>query len=276
MVVCATCGSGRTLPLVRSEELGAFYPEAYNAYGLPESAPLRLAATVLFRWRYWRGLRRPPLAALAARPPGRLLDVGGGRGDLGVVLGARGWQVTSIDPSEDACAGARVRGVDAQAGTLTDPPPTLRRDYDAVVFQHSLEHVVEPADDLAAARERLADGGLVLVVLPNFGSWQRRRFGADWFHLDLPRHRTHFTGEGLERLLLRSGFEDVELSTSTSADGLPMSLQYRRLGGRVAPGPARYAATAASLAATPVTAAANAIAGAGDFLHAVARKEGDR
>jgi SAM-dependent methyltransferase len=272
VVICDACGSGLTLPVVGDEGLPAFYPADYNAYGLPDSALLRAVATALFRWRYWRGLRRPPLDALMRRPPGRLLDAGGGRGDLAVVLRARGWQVTSLDPSPTACAEARARGVDAQLGTLTDPPPELGTGYDAVVFQHSLEHVVAAARDLAAARERLVDGGLVLITLPNFGCWQRRRFGADWFHLDLPRHRTHFTADGLERLLRRGGFAEIELSTSTSADGLPMSLQYRLLGRRVVPGPRRLAATAAGLLATPITAGLNRLAGAGDFLHAVARK----
>jgi SAM-dependent methyltransferase len=272
VVVCSRCGTGLTLPLVGEDHLPAFYPDSYNAYGLPDAAPLRAAATALFRWRYWRGLRRPPLEALTRRPAGRLLDAGGGRGDLGVVLRRRGWQVTSLDPSPSACAEARRRGVDAHIGTLTDPPREVGRAYDAVVFQHSLEHVVRPASDLASVRERLVDGALVLITVPNFGSWQRRRFGADWFHLDLPRHRTHFTADGLSRLLQSSGFTDLELSTSTSADGLPMSLQYRRLGRRIAPGAGRLAATAASLLGTPITAALNALGGEGDFLHAVAVK----
>ena len=92
--VCPACGSGRTLPLVPTERLGALYPEGYNAYGLPDNPLLRAAATGLFRWRYWRALRRAPFAELLRRPPGRLLDVGCGRGDLGVTLASRGWRVT--------------------------------------------------------------------------------------------------------------------------------------------------------------------------------------
>lgn len=272
VVVCPACGTGLTLPVVGDDELAAFYPDDYNAYALPGNPLLRVAATLLFRWRYWRGLRRPPLAALAGRPPGRLLDVGGGRGDLGVVLRAHGWRVTSLDPSEAACAEARERGIDSAWGTLTRPPAELGGGYDAVVFQHSLEHVVDPEADVRAALERLAEGGLLLVTLPNFGCWQRRRFGADWFHLDLPRHRTHFTERGLMALLRRCGASAVELSTSTSADGLPMSLQYRRLQRRIAAGAGRYLAAAASLLAAPVTAGLSALAGAGDILHAHARK----
>ena len=102
--------------------------------------------------------------------------------------------------------------------------------FDAVVFQHSLEHVAEPLDDLRAAAGVLRPDGLALISLPNFGCWQARRFGADWFHLDLPRHRSHFTRRGLEALVRRAGLSPAGTSTSTSADGLPMSLQYRRYG----------------------------------------------
>ena len=69
--------------------------------------------------RYRRALKAPPLGALRAERPGRLLDVGSGRGDLGVVLREHGWDVTGLEPSEDACEEARERGVHSVRGTLT-------------------------------------------------------------------------------------------------------------------------------------------------------------
>jgi SAM-dependent methyltransferase len=249
---------------VPTERLGELYPEAYNAYALPANPVARAAATGLFRWRYWRGLRRPPFAALRERTPGRLLDVGSGRGDLGVSL--RDWDVIGLEPSPDACAEATARGVPTVQGTLTTA--TVDGQFDAIVFQHSLEHVTEPLEDLQAARELLAPRGLVLISLPNFGSWYSRRFGTDWFHLDLPRHRSHFTPDGLATLLRRAGFDRPQLTTSTSADGLPMSLQYRRFGGRrYREGFGLYVATAVTLVSAPVTALVDRD---GDILHAIA------
>ena len=271
--VCSACGSGRTVPLVPTERLGELYPPAYNAYALPEAPLVRTAATALFRWRYWRGLRRPPLGELARRPPGRLLDVGSGRGDLGVMLAPRGWDVTGLEPSPEACEESRSRGVRTVEGTLSTSVAELADGgFDAVVFQHSLEHVAEPLDDLRAAAGVLRPDGLALISLPNFGSWQARRFGADWFHLDLPRHRSHFTRHGLEALVRRAGLSPAVTSTSTSADGLPMSLQYRRYGQRhFDAGAGLYLTTGASLAAAPLTALADRAAGGGDLLHGVAR-----
>jgi SAM-dependent methyltransferase len=272
VVVCGECGSGQTLPYVPSGELADLYPSSYNAYALPEAPLARAAATGLFRWRYRKALRRLPLRALAENGPGRLLDVGSGRGDLGVVLSENGWQVTGLEPSLDACAAARSRGVRSECGTLTGTPDLVDTGFDAVVFQHSLEHVAEPAEDLAVAHQLLRPGGLLIVSLPNFASTQPRRFGADWFHLDLPRHRTHFTPQGLARLLTRKGFDVAHITTSSSADGLPMSLLLRRLGERRPPsGAARYLTIAGVLLASPLGAAVDRVTGAGDLLHAVAR-----
>jgi SAM-dependent methyltransferase len=163
--------------------------------------------------------------------------------------------------------------VTTELGTLETTGAVLPPGFDAVVFNHSLEHVVNPARDLLLAHDLLRDGGLLLVSVPNFGCWQRRWLGSNWLHLDLPRHRSHFSPQGLRTLLNRTGFSLFGLGTSTSADGLPLSLQYRLFGRRrFAHGPGLYASIALSLALVPVSWAANSLARGGDFLHAVARK----
>ena len=269
--VCLSCGSGRTLPHVGSEELGRLYPQSYDSYSLPERGVAHALAVALFRWHYHWTLRRRPFAALHRLEPGRLLDVGAGRGDLGVVLGGKGWDVTGLEPSAAACEEGRRRGVTMVQGTLGDAQ--LEGSYDAVVFQHALEHVVEPRFDVARAFDLLRPGGMLFVAVPNFGSEQARRFGNAWFHLDLPRHRSHFTATGLERLLAGTGFREIELATATTADGLGNSLQYRRWGRRrFRTGPGRYLWAALTLGLQPLT----ALAAGGDELGASALRPDGR
>ena len=229
------------------------------------------ASRAIQRWQGWRALRGDPLPAIRGASPGAALDVGCGRGDLGALLIERGWRVTGVEPSHTACAAARARGIDARRGTLADvelPAPG----YDVAIFQHSLEHVNEPLRDLRLARTALRDDGTLLVSLPNFDSWQRCLFGARWFHLDLPRHRTHFSAAGLERLLSRAGFAVDRLSTSTTAVGLPATLQYRLFGRCLFRGglALRAAALVAALA-YPLSRAIDVLAGGGDQTNAVAR-----
>lgn len=264
VIVCRHCGSGTTTPFVASADLHSLYPTDYNAYALPDSRVLSTLATGLFHWRYSRALRRHPLQG-ADRRYSRILDVGGGRGDLALILSRHGAQVAVMDPSETACATARSRGLHAINGTLESTPPPRSERFDALVFQHSLEHVISPAETLAAAREFLNANGSLLITVPNFGSQQRRRFGTHWFHLDLPRHRTHFTEVGLQRALTAAGFRSVELSTSTSPDGFAMSEYYCRSGQAPRTTTWRLATAGGGIATSPLVSVAT---GDGDILHA--------
>ena len=59
---------------------------------------------------------------------------------------------------------------------------------------------------LTARRDWLAPGGGLIVAVPNLASWQAALGGERWFHLDVPRHRVHFTPDGLTRMLAAHGF----------------------------------------------------------------------
>ena len=52
----------------------------------------------------------------------------------------------------------------------------------------------------------LAPGGVLVVSVPNFASWQSEIFKGGWFHLDPPRHLLQFEPSTLEDCLRRSGF----------------------------------------------------------------------
>lgn len=260
---------GVTLPAVAPEELESFYPASYGAYELP-TGTLALIAQAIQAMQSRQALRTTPLDRLAALPPGRLLDVGCGRGDLGSWLVRRGWSAVGVEPSIQACAVARTRGVDARSGTLADVE-LEPAGYDAVVFRQSLEHVTDPLADLGRARAALRDGGMAIVSVPNFGCWQRRRFGGRWFHLDLPRHRSHFDAATLKATLQRAGFARVEMYTSSSTVGLPGSIEYA-LAGRClfAGGLKLRVAVAACALVGPFAWALDRLSGEGDVLHAVA------
>jgi SAM-dependent methyltransferase len=270
--VCERCAGAVTFPTVSPQELSAYYPTAYAPYEPAVGRAQRLVSAIVQRVQRRSALRRPPLAELTRMPAGRALDVGCGRGDLGAMLVERGWEVTGVEPSEDACAVARARGVDARCGTLEDAGLEAGR-FDVAIFQHSLEHVPDPVADLARCERSLRNGGLVLITVPNFGCWQRRRFRTRWFHLDLPRHRFHFNCDALARALERAGLEPVALTTSTSSIGLPASVQYAVFGRCLFPSglPLRIAA-GACIVSYPVTRLLDRVQGEGDLLHAVARK----
>jgi SAM-dependent methyltransferase len=272
VVRCATCGAGVTLPRVGEEELGAFYPDEYGPYDDRMGRAARLLSRIVRALEGWWALRTTPLAALRVRPPGRGVDVGCGRGDLAVLLARRGWAMSGVEPSQAACDVARRRGVDVRCGTLSSVALESGR-YDAAVFRHSLEHTTEPVAALRSVAAALAPDGIVVITVPNFGGWQARRLRGRWYHLDVPRHRVHFTAGSLERALEAAGLSVVSLRTATSAVGLPASLQYRVFGRCLFPGGLGLRiASGLCAAALPLAIALDRAGGGGDLLHVIARR----
>ncbi len=270
VVRCQACGMGVTLPAVDPAQLASFYPTTYATHEMLPSGLLGLLSKAVQRVQSVQAMRAAPLRLLAELPSGHLLDVGCGRGDLDAWFVRRGWSVLGIEPSEQACAVARSRGVQARTGTLADVELESAT-YDAVVFRHSLEHLGDPVGDLRRARRALRDGGVAIVTVPNFDCWQSRLFRGCWFSLDLPRHRSHLNANALRMMLTRAGFRRVETITSSSSLGLPASIQYA-LAGRclLRDGLKLRIAVALCALATPSVRLLNRMAGAGDVLHAVA------
>jgi Methyltransferase domain len=149
-------------------------------------------------------------------------------------------------------------------------PGLIKRDQ---IKRTELTGAGHPRKALQYTVELLTPGGVVIISVPNFESWQRHRFGTAWFGLDVPRHRTHFTAKALTQIALDAGLEIVLTTTSTSAVGLPASLQYRAFGRCVfRDGFSFYVANAIAIALRPISALVDRIAGNGDYLHVVARR----
>jgi SAM-dependent methyltransferase len=259
-----------TLPRVSDAELGAFYPDEYGPYDDRMSGAVRLVSRAIRSFQGWNAMRTAPLDAVKERPGGRGLDVGCGRGDLAALLASRGWDMDGIDPSPAACAAAAGRGIGTRCGTATtvELEPGV---YGLTVFRHSLEHTNDPVASLRAVAAALVPGGLVLISVPNFASRQSRAFRDCWFHLDLPRHRVHFTPAALRTALGAAGLESLSMSLSASSMGLPASLQYRAVGRCLFPERLSLR-VAVGLCAVTIPAAHLYDRGEADTLHAVARR----
>lgn len=227
VVRCPTCGLASTSPRLNDEQMAAYYPASYPAYreAPPAEGWRARAGSVIDRSRFSASVRMGAFRPLVKRAPGYLLDVGCGRGELAAWFGQRGWRVAGVEPGRDACAQAASAGVEAHCGTLADAPwPDAT--FDAITFNHSLEHIPDPEAALRRASELLVPGGTLIVSVPNFGCWQRRLFGSCWFHLDLPRHLQHFDRESLTAMVRRAGLQPTSVRTSSSMAGLVGSLQY--------------------------------------------------
>lgn len=237
---CVSCGVGYLSPRPTEASIGLAYRQYYTherksageLLAGPHGALRKLALTAVNgRLKSRLGYERSPSSRIGgsvmplfvrrdrellarvrfvkARPGGCVLDVGCGDGDYLMVMRSLGWEVAGVDPDPRAVADARESGLDVRLGTLSDGGFPSGH-FDVVTLCHVIEHVHDPIQLLAECRRVLAPGGELIVMTPNLDSEGHRRFGADWLHLDPPRHLVIFTVESLRRALASAGFADVQ------------------------------------------------------------------
>jgi len=152
--------------------------------------------------------------------PGRILDIGCGRGWMLAELQRRGWACVGTEAARELAAalerrdGIRVRVATDIRGEF--PPAS----FDVITIWHVLEHMQAPVATLGEVHRLLRPGGMVVVETPNIDSLQSRLGRGRWFHLDAPRHRYHFSASSLSSIFEKQGFRVTSLDTFSLEYGL--------------------------------------------------------
>ncbi len=198
IVQCQTCGIAQTLPQPAEAALSQYYPRSY--YPKPDQAH-----------RYYKRIVYPLHKQKLARlkefgAVGRLLDVGSGIGYFVKAASDGGFQAEGLELDEQTAAhGRKLWKLPIHAGTLS----SFRADesmYDVVTFWQAFEHMPRPCEVLETVRTVLRPGGVLVIAVPNFSSFQSILFRSRWYHLDLPRHTFHYDPQNLSALVSRYGF----------------------------------------------------------------------
>lgn len=218
-IECPDCGSVQIRTFPEPEVLERHYPDTYYSFNASMGTVKRWFETR--RDKHVFGLGSPLGALVARRRPDttlpllaqagvrrdhRVIDVGCGRGHLLDRLARIGFDnLLGADPfiSEPTRTTA---GVEIRKAPLAE----IDGEFDVVMFHHSLEHVPDPAADLAAAASRLSPGGLCIVRLPTVDSEGWDAHGVHWSSLDPPRHIVLPSRRGLTDMAKRAGLEHVE------------------------------------------------------------------
>jgi SAM-dependent methyltransferase len=209
----------------RPSDTGESYEECYfDAHD--EAGLVQVAEAQLHRFR--RRLLR------VAPHPGRLLEIGVGRGGFLVMARELGWAVSGVDVSRWAAEQiARQHGIRVMTGELWDVG-LASASFDVVHMSHVLEHVPDPVRVLEEVRRVLKPDGRVIIEVPNelenVYTWARLRLGTARPYPVTSTHLWFFTPPTLARVVKAAGFTTDHAQSFRDVDD-PRLL--RRVGKRV-------------------------------------------
>jgi 2-polyprenyl-3-methyl-5-hydroxy-6-metoxy-1,4-benzoquinol methylase len=151
---------------------------------------------------------------------GLILDCGCAQGNLGLLLGERGYRVVALDLQFQFLTYMMSK---YEAGWIRpihssiDAPPFRASSFDVVLLCEVIEHVAEPVEILRRLLPLLRTGGILLVTTPN-GDFVRSRVPTfddiqdraalrnRQFQPDGDGHLFLFTRKQLERCLEEAGY----------------------------------------------------------------------
>lgn len=107
--------------------------------------------------------------------------------------------------SRSASHARKTFSFDVQMTGFHDSP--FEGTFDRIIFWHALEHIHRINETLDKTCQSLANKGVMVIALPNAGSFDATLYGKHWVAWDTPRHLYHFTPATLSKLLKRHGLE---------------------------------------------------------------------
>ena len=192
------------------DEIGKIY-SGYEIYQLSSGLEQPVFSAGLGEARSMTLLKRA-FETLQPAARGRMLDVGCGNGGLLKSFAARlpEWCLAGSEMSDThKKAIESIPGVEAlYVGDIDDIPGT----FNLITMLHSLEHITEPVAFLAKLKARLAQGGRLLIEVPDLHQ--------NPFDLLIADHVTHFSRTILHRTLSAAGYAVERLSNNWIAKEL--------------------------------------------------------
>ena len=136
---------------------------------------------------------------------GVLLDIGCGTGEFLKEIRKSAFSTMGIEPNLKA----RTVAEELNKLTVFDKIEKLPEGtkFDVITLWHVLEHINDLNIILYQIKNLLNRDGLLIIAVPNSGSFDAKYYKEFWAAYDLPRHLYHFDKNSMELLVRKLDFE---------------------------------------------------------------------
>jgi 2-polyprenyl-3-methyl-5-hydroxy-6-metoxy-1,4-benzoquinol methylase len=150
--------------------------------------------------------KRRLLSSATRLKQGKMLDIGAGTGAFAAHMAENGWEVTGLEPDEEARKVALAQN-NARLQPMSDFYSLAPDSYDAITLWHVLEHVHDLHVYVGQLARLLKKEGRIFIAVPNYTSHDAAVYQGAWAAYDVPRHLYHFSPDAMEELLSKHGLQ---------------------------------------------------------------------
>jgi 2-polyprenyl-3-methyl-5-hydroxy-6-metoxy-1,4-benzoquinol methylase len=134
------------------------------------------------------------------------LDIGAGTGHFLKRAKDEGFTVLGLEPDPDARKVAKELN-DVELLPLEGLKELGASRFDAITMWHVLEHVYDLNEELETILSSLKEGGVFVVAVPNYTSFDASYYKEFWAAYDVPRHLYHFEPKTITNLVESKGLK---------------------------------------------------------------------
>lgn len=128
-----------------------------------------------------------------------LLDVGCGTGDFLQVAQQNNWNISGIEPNEQA---RQIANQKTNNSVFRIEQLSKFNDYsfDVITLWHVLEHLPKLEEQVLILKNLLKANGTLVIAVPNYKSYDAKYYKNFWAAYDVPRHLWHFNQDSISKL----------------------------------------------------------------------------
>lgn len=125
-----------------------------------------------------------------------LLDVGCGTGNFLHKAHLQQFKAEGVEVDPDA----RNKAIQHTKLPVHSSLEVVQGTFHVITLWHVLEHTTNPTTTISLLKEKLTDNGILIIAVPNYTSWDAKKYSSFWAGYDVPRHLFHFCPHSMEYL----------------------------------------------------------------------------
>jgi len=198
IVKCTNCGLVYTSPRLTKREVSKLYT-TFNTKVSPKEV-----------YSFERDSKKRIAGIIKLKKSGKILEVGCSFGYFLNAAQKMGFDVYGIELSKKAASigRKRYRLKNVYSMELEKFNPNIK--FDVITMYHTLEHLPDPKKSILHIRKLLKNDGLLVIEVPDVGSFKAKLLKEKWVAYDFNLHYYYFSYKTLRKILEVCGFKIIK------------------------------------------------------------------